>query len=184
MSDAKPLAGEAVTPEEFSLLYAELRRMAHAQMSNERDGHTLQTTGLIHEAFLRLQRDGDFARGDKRAFYFAAAQAMRRILIEHARSRGRQKRGGKFKRISLDAVRWLHDEDSAQTLMLDELVCRLEQEAPDDAQVVRLRFYAGLSIDQTAEVLGASAATVQRRWRFARAWLWRELRAGNPDGVV
>jgi RNA polymerase sigma factor (TIGR02999 family) len=179
---------DVVSPEQFAHLYGELRRMAHAQMARERDGHTLQTTALVHEAFVRLSReDPQLASLDRRSFFLAAAQAMRRILVEHARSRGRKKRGGgrgePLRRINLDAVQWLNDDDADQTLMLDEAVCRLEQESPDEAQVVRLRFYAGLNVDEAAATLGVSSATVERRWRFARAWLWRQLRqsVNSPD---
>jgi RNA polymerase sigma factor (TIGR02999 family) len=176
MSDPQPLSVQDFTPQEFARLYDELRRMAHAQMLGERTDHSLQTTALVHEAYLRLYGDSSFLPADRRRFFAAAAEAMRRILIEHARARGRQKRGGSFKRISLDAIDWLAEENLDQTLMFDQAICRLEQEAPDEAQVVRLRFYAGLSIDQTAEALGTSPATIDRRWRFARAWLWRELK--------
>lgn len=157
-------------------MYDELRRVAHAQMAGERTGHSLQTTALVHEAYLRLYGEQQFSPTDRRRFFAAAAEAMRRILVEHARARGRQKRGGSFKRISLDTIEWLAEENLDQTLMFDEAICRLEREAPDEALMVRLRFYAGLSIDETAEVLGISSATIDRRWRFARAWLWRELR--------
>jgi RNA polymerase sigma factor (TIGR02999 family) len=176
MSDPQPLSPQQFTPEEFAHLYDELRRVAHAQMAGERSGHSLQTTALVHEAYLRLYGEKPFEPVDRRSFFAAAAEAMRRILIEHARARGTQKRGGRSKRISLDTVEWLAEENLHQTLMFDETICRLEKEAPDEAHLVRLRFYAGLSIDETAEVLGVSAATIDRRWRFARAWLWRELR--------
>ena len=177
----------AVTQAQFAQLYDELRRMAHAQMFGERDGHTLQTTALVHEAFVRLCREDNFPAHDRRQFFPAAAQAMRRVLIEHARARGRQKRGGSgaaaFKRISLDTLQWLGDDEIEQTLTFDDALCRLEQEAPDEAQVVRLRFFAGLSTAEAAEVLGVSLSTAERRWRWARAWLWRELR-GSVAGDV
>jgi RNA polymerase sigma factor (TIGR02999 family) len=185
MSDRTPGLGQEVSPQEFARVYDELRRMAHTHMLNERGGHSLQTTALVHEAYLRLchdnrgnssTSDGPISVNDRRLFFSAAAESMRRILIEHARARGRQKRGGDFKRISLDSIEWLAEENLDQTLMFDEAICRLEKQSPDEAQVVRLRFYAGLSIDETAEVMDVSPATVDRRWRFARAWLWRELK--------
>jgi RNA polymerase sigma factor (TIGR02999 family) len=186
MHESQPPSADVVTPDDFAVLYGELRRMAHAHMAGERrEGHALQTTALVHEAFLRLFEGGRLPSLDRRGFFLAAAQAMRRILIEHARARGRQKRGGprdgspELKRINLDAVQWVSADDPEQTLLLDECVCRLEREAPDEAQVVRLRFYAGLSIAEAADVLGVSTATVERRWRFARAWLWRQLRPGD-----
>jgi RNA polymerase sigma factor (TIGR02999 family) len=183
MSDPQPLSVQDFTPEEFARVYDELRRMAHAQMAQERADHSLQTTALVHEAYLRLYGAQPLKDANRRQFFAAAAEAMRRILIEHARARGRQKRGGGLKRINLDDVQWLADENLDQTLMFDEAICRLEQQTPEDAQVVRLRFYAGLSINETADVLGVSPATVDRRWRFARAWLWRHLRrAEGADG--
>lgn len=184
MSDAQPLSVQEFTPQEFARLYDELRRIAHAQMSEERTDHSLQTTALVHEAYLRLYGDQQFGPTDRRRFFAAAAEAMRRILIEHARARGSQKRGGAFRRMSLDTVEWLAEENLDHTLMFDDAICRLEKEATDEAQVVRLRFYAGLSIDETAAVLGVSPATIDRRWRFARAWLWRELRQSiEPDSA-
>src|SRR5436190_1713602 len=109
--------GEAIPPQEFARVYDELRRLAHAQMRPERAGHSLQTTALVHEAYLRLC-DGEkpFSPTDRRHFFGAAAEAMRRILIEHARARGRQKRGGGFKRISLESIDWLAEENLDQTL--------------------------------------------------------------------
>jgi RNA polymerase sigma factor (TIGR02999 family) len=186
MSEPQPTTIEKIAPQEFARVYDELRRMAHAQMARERADHSLQTTALVHEAYLRLYGERPLEPANRRQFFAAAAEAMRRILIEHARARGRQKRGGgvgggELKRISLDDVQWLTEENLDQTLMFDEAICRLEQQAPDDAQVVRLRFYAGLSVDETADVLGVSPATVDRRWRFARAWLWRQLRRADDE---
>src|SRR5687767_5412627 len=168
MSDPQPILAQKFTPNEFARLYDELRRMAHAQMAGERTEHSLQTTALVNEAYLRLYGENPVNASNRRQFFAAAAEAMRRILIDHARTRGRQKRGGAFKRICLDSLDWLAEETIDQTLTLDDAICRLEQESTDDAQVVRLRFYAGLSVDETAEVLGVSPATVDRRWRFAR----------------
>lgn len=172
----------AVTAEEFSHLYRELRQLAHARMSRERDGHTLQTTALVHEAFVRLADEAGPALSDPKLFFPSAALAMRRVLIEHARAKGRKKRGGGLKRINLDVLQWVEHDDPDQILTLDEAICRLEQEEPEDAQLVRLRFYAGLDMQGVADIMGVSLSTVERRWRFVRAWLWRELRSlGPPD---
>jgi len=113
---------------------------------------------------------------------------MRRILIEHARARGRQKRGGTPEgkppqRISLDAANWVTEQNIDQILTFDEAICRMDERSPQEAQVVRLRFYGGLSVEETAKVMGVSEATVMRLWRYARAWLWRELRAGDTGSL-
>jgi len=163
-------------------VYAQLRAIAQAQMRGERRGHTLSATALVNEAYLRLA-PGGVAPADRAAFYHAAAGAMRRILIDHARARGADKRGGSWKR--LGAVGGVADLASGTNpedlLALDEAVLRLERDDPDAAAVVRLRFYAGLSGDQAAEVLGISARQVDREWAFARAFLMKELR-GAPGG--
>src|SRR5688572_31505452 len=127
MSEPQPTISEKVSPQEFARVYDELRRMAHAQMAQERADHSLQTTALVHEAYLRLYGATPLGPADRRQFFAAAAEAMRRILIEHARARGRQKRGGGLKRISLDDVQWLAEENLDQTLMFDDAICRLEQ---------------------------------------------------------
>lgn len=187
MPETQGKAPSSVTPEEFAQLYEELKRMAHARMSRERGDHTLQTTALVNEAFLRLCREQQCHLSDRRLFFPAAAQAMRRILIEHARGKRRLKRGGgpggRVNRISLDTLQWLGEDNLDQTLTFDEALRRLEQEAPDEAQIVRLRFFAGLSNEETADVLGVSLSTVERRWRWARAWLWRELRDSVEPGL-
>lgn len=178
--------GPPVSAEDFAQLYEELKRLAHARMARERGDHTLQTTALVNETFLRLCREQKFPLADRRLFFPAAAEAMRRILVEHARARNRLKRGGggggggrggaRLTRISLDTLQWLGEDNLDQTLTFDEALRRLEREAADEAQIVRLRFFAGLSNLEVAEVLGVSLSTVERRWRWARAWLWRELR--------
>lgn len=154
--------------------YALLRAMAQERMRGERAGHTLQPTVLVHEAWVRMQGSATPPR-DRRQFLHAAAQAMRRILIEHARGRGRQKRGGGRARIPLDVVDVAQSGDPQEILALDEAIRRLEAEEPDLAELVRLRFFAGLSVDETAQVLGLSARTVDQRWTYARAWLYRAM---------
>lgn len=149
-------------------------------MAGERRGHTLQPTALVSEAYARLSRDPNLHWPGERPFYLAAAQAMRRILIEHARRRGRIKRGGDWSRIALDAVDVESEEDCGRVLALDAAIGRLEEEDARCAEVVCLRFYAGLSVDQTAAAMGQSRRTVLRDWEFARAWLLEDLR-GRVD---
>jgi RNA polymerase sigma factor (TIGR02999 family) len=165
----------------FMSVYDQLRGLARQKLSAERADHTLQPTALVHEVFLRLQGDGSLASADHSKFFMAAAEAMRRILIEHARTKGRKKRGGGVQRISLDATDWVTDDNIDQILTLDEAICRMESKAPESAQVVRLRFYAGLSVEESAKVLAVSDATVMRLWKYARAFLWRELIAGEAE---
>ena len=166
----------------FVSVYEQLRALARQRLAAERTDHTLQPTALVNEVFLRLQHDGSLNEADQSKFFLAAAEAMRRILIEHARARGRKKRGGgQARRISLDANDWVCEENSDQILTFDEAICRMEEQAPDAAKVVRLRFYAGLLVQETARVMEVSEATVMRLWRYARAWLWRELRADVVD---
>jgi RNA polymerase sigma factor (TIGR02999 family) len=191
MSDSQPPAGNDVPKEAldtwFVTVYEQLRSLARQRLAGERTDHTLQPTALVNEVFLRLQGDGSLEGKDQTRFFLAAAEAMRRILIEHARARGRQKRGGSKEgkppqRISLDAADWVTEQNLDQILTLDEAICRMEQRSPEEAQVVRLRFYGGLSVEETAKVMNVSEATVMRLWRYARAWLWRELSAGETRG--
>jgi RNA polymerase sigma factor (TIGR02999 family) len=144
-------------------------------MADERAGHTLSATALVHEAYLRLaSRDGHDAKG-KAFFYAAAAQAMRRILIDHARRRGAAKRGGERRGLPLDVVELAIRDDPAEFLSLDEALLRLEERDGRAAEIVKLRFFAGLSEEETAAALGLTGRTVRRDWQFARAWLEREL---------
>ena len=146
-------------------------------MAGERRGHTLTATALVHEAYLRLAPAG-LAGADRARFCAAAAEAMRRILIDHARRRGAAKRsGGGLRAVDMESVIDLaRDDNSAEILALDDAVSRLEEEDTDAAAVVRLRFYAGLTGDQVAELLGISPRQVDREWAYARAFLLRELR--------
>lgn len=169
----------AAASELLPLVYDQLRALAQQRMMQERPGHTLQATALVHEAFLKLVGPREIPWAGQAHFYVAAAEAMRRILVDHARSRNREKRGGTGGRILLNVLDLAKAENSEEILALDEALCRLEQQEPEVGEVVRLRFFAGLSVDQTAESLGVSPRTVDRRWRFARAWLFREL---HPDG--
>ena len=169
----KPHAAEALLP----LVYDQLRELARHRMVDERAGHTLQATALVHEAFLRLVGDRPAGWAGRAHFFHAAAEAMRRILIEHARARGRGKRGGgvERQRVPLSVVDLATESDPGEILDLDQAICRLDQQSPDLAAVVRLRFYAGLTIEETAEALGISPQSVKRDWAYARAWLFHQL---------
>lgn len=164
-------------------IYAHLRAIAQHQMNRERVGHSLSATALVHEAYLRL---GSERPPDEPAFLFAAAEAMRRILIEHARARGRIKRGGRAGRVSLEAIGDVADlhaageEGSESVFAFDEAFRRLQEHDPGVADVVRLRFYAGLSVPEAARALGVSARTVDNRWAYARAWMAREMTRSEP----
>jgi RNA polymerase sigma factor (TIGR02999 family) len=179
----------AAADELLPLVYAQLRAVAQRQMSRERPDHTLQATALVHEAYARLVGNDELEWAGRGHFYAAAAEAMRRILVEHARARARVKRGGPGvdgRRVPLSVVSLAEDQNPQEILTLDETFRRLEQRAPEMADVVRLRFYAGLSGEQTALALGVSPATVKRRWTWARSWLYREMQreAGHGDQGV
>ena len=160
-------------------VYAQLRELARQKMAQERDDHTLQTTALVHEAYLRLFGSGRVRFQSRQHFFRAAAEAMRRILVEHARSRGRAKRGGRRQRVPLDLAEAATDMAGDDLLALDELIERLAEVSPEAAAVVRLRFYAGLSIDETAAALGVHPSGVDRKWKYAKAWLFRQWKAAT-----
>jgi RNA polymerase sigma-70 factor, ECF subfamily len=156
------------------LVYNELRRLAGAYMRRERPGQTLQATALVHEAYLRLAGAGT-PWHDKRHFVGIAARSMRQILVERARARGAQKRWAALDRVSLSDSLAVAAHEDAMLPALDEAIDRLEQFDAELARIVELRFFAGLSIEETADALGSSPATIKRRWALARAWLHREL---------
>jgi RNA polymerase sigma factor (TIGR02999 family) len=156
-------------------VYDQLRVIARARLARESPNHTLQATELVHEAFMELRDHPAIAAADPGRFLCAAAEAMRRILIDHARTRGRAKRGGGKKPVLTDVAELAAEGDGEQILALDEAICRLEQQDPDAARVVRLRFFGGLGVEETATALGVSERTIKREWQFARAWLFREL---------
>ena len=171
-SDGDQAALEKLTP----LVYAELRRLAKGYMFGERRGHTLQTTALINEAYMRLI-DWKNVRWQGRAHFFGvAAQVMRRILVNFARARHYAKRGGAAAQVSLDEAVTIHEDRSAELIALDEALKSLAEIDPRKSQVVELRFFGGLSAKETAEALKVSLRTVEREWNSARAWLYRELR--------
>lgn len=170
-SDGNPQALEQLLP----LIYNELRHLAHHFLYRERSGHTLQTTALVHEAYLKLvdQRD---PRWQNRAHFFAiAAQAMRRILIDSARKHTAEKRGGQQEKVSLDEALAISQEPNTQLLALDVALNQLAEIDPEQSRVVELRYFGGLTIEETAEVMNSSPATVKREWAMARAWLHQAL---------
>lgn len=161
----------------FPLIYDQLLTIARSHMRQENSGHTLQATALVHEAYLRLVGGASLTWTTRAEFFRASANAMRKILIDYARRRGRVKRGGERQREPLDAVDLAVAGDPAEILALDLAVTRLAETDPRATDVVQLRFYAGLSVEDTAAALGLSERTVKREWAFARAWLYQELRA-------
>lgn len=171
-----------------STIYAHLRAIAQNQMLGERVGHTLTATALVHEAFMRVGDDPRVKDMGRASYLRVAAEAMRRILIEHARSRGRVKRGGGVQRIPLEAIGDVADlgtidQDGGERIFaFDAAFERLEAHEPVVADVVRLRFYAGLSVPETALALAISERTVNNYWAYARAWLAREMQTGEEPG--
>ncbi|MCA9290042.1 MAG: sigma-70 family RNA polymerase sigma factor [Phycisphaerales bacterium] len=166
--------GEAVD-RLLPLVYDELHRLAGQHLRRERRDHTLQPTALVHEAYLRLI-DQTRVQWQNRAHFMAvASQAIRRILVDHARSKGRKKRGGDRQRIALDQAAIVGGTDDSMLVDLDEALVRLATEHPEKVRVVEMRFFGGLPVAEVAEVLGVTTRTVERYWQFARAWLYREL---------
>jgi RNA polymerase sigma factor (TIGR02999 family) len=172
---------ESAAEELLAVVYEHLRLIARQRMGGERAGHTLQATALVHEAFLKLIGDEDISWENRGHFYAAAAQAMRRILIDHARKRHAEKRGGSLKRVPLSVVDLATDTDPEQVMALEEAMTELERSDPRAASVVRLRFFAGLDVEETASVLGLSERTVMRDWAYARAVLFERI-SGEPPG--
>ncbi len=174
-----PDAGVPQDPNElFPLVYAELRRIAAREMRHERPGRTLQTTALVHEAYLRLLKGASLSFESRAHFLGIAARAMREILIEHARGRGARKRGGGAVRLTLDDLTAPVAAPAVDVLALNEALERLARLDERHARVVELRYFGGLSVEETAAALDLSPATVKRAWTLARAWLYRELESG------
>jgi RNA polymerase sigma factor (TIGR02999 family) len=173
-----PHAAEQLLP----LVYAELRQLAAAKLAQEKPGQTLQATALVHEAYLRLV-DVDKAQhwDSTRHFFAAAAEAMRRILIENARHKRSEKHGGQRQRLSLDDIDAVAGSRSTDLLALDEALNKLAAEDPVKAQLVTLRYFTGLSVQEAADVLGISRATADRYWSYARTWLFCELGGKEAD---
>jgi RNA polymerase sigma-70 factor, ECF subfamily len=164
------------------LVYAELRRLARSYMNRERPGHTLQTTALVHEAYTRLIDTPRVNWQDRNHFFAVCSTLMRRVLVDHARSHGYVKRGGGVKLVSLAEARDVGHDGQVDLFALDEALTRLAALDPRKSQVVELRFFGGLTVDETAEVLHTSPDTVMRDWKFAKPWLMRELDAETPRG--
>lgn len=176
MINAMGNGDEHAAAELLPLVYAELRKLARAHMARERAEHTLQPTALVHEAYLRLIGGGDVAWDGKGHFFGAAAECMRRILVEHARRRRALKYGGGHERVAIDAEDELPPIDSPcadpdELLALDEALDRLGGEHPQQAELVKLLYFAGMNLDEAGAALGLSRTTAYRHWVFARAWL-------------
>lgn len=175
---------QAASAELFEQIYSQLRAVAQERLRAERRGHTLQATALVHEVWLRLVGDRGVEYAGRAQFFAAAVEAMRRILIDHARKRGAERRGGGRPLLRLeDGLDLASDEKIADAVSLDALILRLEKEDPRAALVVRLRYFAGLSIAETAAVIDVSLATVKNDWAYARAWLaeaWKERDDEQP----
>lgn len=174
----------------ISIVYDELHRLASYYMRQERPDHTLQPTALVHEAFLKLFEQQDMTWENRKHFFAVAAQVMRRILVDHARTRNAQKRGAGRQRIELESAAVWAEDRPRDLLVIDEALTRLADWDARQCQVVELRFFGGLSIEETAEVLGVSTRTIKRDWTMARAWLHGELSRhddgslGTPERVI
>ncbi len=179
---AQMRAGDQRAVDEVTLLlYTELRRMAAGYLRHERDGHTLEPTALVHEAYVRLVGQRDVAWQNRAHFLGVAAQCMRRILIDHARGRARSKRGGLLTRVTLNDDRVGAESRDMELIALDDALRDLGDMDPELAKVVELRSFGGLTVEETAEVLGISPSSVDRAWSTARAWLRRHMRSGEES---
>ena len=170
--------GDPVAPDELApLVYAELHRLAVARMARERGGHTLQATALVHEAWMRL---GDGVFTSRAHFFGAAASAMRQILVDRARRKLSQKGGGNAEHIDIDEVEIAAPGDNAEEILaVNEALDQLAAVYPEKAQLVKMRYFVGLSFDEIAEIMGISPTSAKREWEYARGWLYRRISAGN-----
>lgn len=159
-------------------MYKELHRLAHHYMRRERPGHLLQTTALVNEAYLRLANDSKLVFQSRTHFLAVSANTMRRVLVDFARKRNSEKRGGRVQTISLEDAFAFTDEQSWQVVAIDEALSRLEQWDPQQAQIVELRLFAGLTIEETSKIMGVSTTTVKDEYQLAKAWLYCELSKG------
>jgi RNA polymerase sigma factor (TIGR02999 family) len=167
-----PSAADQLLP----LVYEELRKLAAQRMAREKPGHSLDATALVHEAYLRLIGNGEERRwGGRRHFFAAAAEAMRRILVEDARRKQGPKRGGRWRRTDMNLDLFAAEAEPIDIVALDDALTRLAAESAIRAEVVKLRFFGGLSVPETAEALDISVATAERYWTFARTWLYAHL---------
>ena len=166
-------------------VYEDLRRLARQRLQNERAGHTLSTTALVNECYLRLVGNRQLAAGDRNEFLALVSQTMRRLLVDHARTRNRSKRGAGSQLVPLDeSVVWLTEREADEVLLLDDALARLKDCDPRAARIVELRFFGGLSLEETAAVVEVSAKTVQRTWIAARAWLRKEIGHERPSAAA
>ena len=165
------------------LVYAELRKLAAQKLANEAPGHTLQPTALVHEAWLRLAGSGEDKWNSQGHFFAAAAEAMRRILVENVRRKKREKHGGQLQRVALEGLRVGVDCAPDELLILDEMLEELGQSDVQTAELVKLHCFAGLSIEQAADLLGISPRTAYRDWAYARAWLFRRIERRAQDSA-
>lgn len=173
-----PSASDQLLP----LVYDELRRLAASRLANEKPGQTLQATALVHEAYIRLLGDGETSEWNDRSHFFgAASEAMRRILVERARQKRGPKRGGGFRRVSLDQAIDVMDLRGDEVLGVDAALADLAEEAPDKAELVKLRYFAGLSHQEAAEVLGISRSTADRYWAYAKAFLYAAIQDSDES---
>lgn len=163
------------------LVHAELRRIARRQMSQERDGHTLQATALVNEAYLRLAGQESFEWHNRAHFFAVCAQVMRHVLIDHARAHARDKRGGGAVQVSLEEAAAFAGQPAERFLALDEALSVLESVDPQKGKIVELRYFGGLSIEETADLLDISPRTVRREWQRSKAWLYRLITEGTAD---
>ncbi|HUR32521.1 MAG TPA: sigma-70 family RNA polymerase sigma factor [Vicinamibacterales bacterium] len=160
------------------IVYAELRRVAGRELRRERADHTLQPTALVNELYLRLVKQRSASWENRAQFFAVAAQLMRRILVDHARAQAAAKRGGASSRVSLSDAEGVEVEPALEVLAVDRALTRLAMLDVEQARIVELRYFSGLTVEETAHVLGTSPRTVKREWRLARAWLYEQLRAG------
>lgn len=174
IQQGNPKAADELLP----LVYEELRKLAAAKMAQEKPGQTLQATALVHEAWLRLVRTPDQTWQNRAHFFRTAAECMRRILIDHARRKQQVRHGGGQERVSLDGLDLADDHDGQRLLDVNEALDRLAVQDATKAEIVKLRFFAGLENREIAEMLGLSERTVERAWRFAKAWLLAEFNEG------
>ena len=165
------------------LVYNELRRIAAARLRHERPGHTLQATALVHEAYMKLADQRDAKWQNRAQFFGVASQVMRRILVDYARGQQRLRRGGKQQRVVLDDVVLVSPDRTDELLTVNESLSKLEKLDPRQARVVELRYFAGLTIEEIAEVVGVSSKTVTRELNMAKAWLYGDLRQDSPDSA-
>ena len=172
---------DAALEQLIPLVQPELHRLAHHYMSRERAGHTLQTTALLDEAYLRLVSDNNRNWQNRTHFVAATAQLMRRIMVDHARERRALKRGGGALKVTLDDAAFVTETRPEELLALDEALERLAAQDPRKSQIVELRYFGGLTVDETAEFLKLGQRTVEREWNMAKAWLYRALSGEEPD---